>query len=147
MWEIEISNILIELTRASPPLTPSVLPSSPTAAHPFFLPGEKHTIIRVGSMTARLLGATSRRVSRVRNVIAGHTRLHHTKSELLDELVNRGLVDQITRWVTNNPILSADPQTFPPAPMRFASTCVRLKQYTVGSTPPATHSTSGTSFP
>ena len=64
-------------------------------------------------MRARLLGATLRHIFLTRNVIAGHTRrLHHTKSELLDELVNRGLVDQITRWVTNNPIFSADPQTF-----------------------------------
>ena len=98
-----------------------------------------------------MLRATSRRVprvSRVRNVIVVHTgRPHHTKSELLDELVNRGLVDQITRWVINNPISSADSKTFCQVPMRFASTCVHLKQYTVGLIPPATHSTSGTSFP
>ena len=99
-------------------------------------------------MRARLLGANSRCVSRVRNVIAGHTRrLHHTKSDLLDELVNRGLIDQITRWVANNPILSAYPQTFSQVPMRFASTYVHLKQYTVGLTPPARPSTSDTSFP
>jgi len=103
MWEIEISNISIEPRRVPARSIPSVLPPSPTATHPFFLRGQKHSTIRVGSTRACMLGTTSRRVSRVRNVIAGHTRrLHHTKSELLDELANRGLVDQITRWVTNN---------------------------------------------
>ena len=49
-------------------------------------------------MRACLLTVTSRGVYRVRNVIAGHMgRLHHTKSELLDELMSRGLVEQITR--------------------------------------------------
>jgi len=49
-------------------------------------------------MRAGLLRATSRCVSRVGGVIAGDMgRLHHTKSELLDELLSRGLIDQITR--------------------------------------------------
>ena len=49
-------------------------------------------------MGVHLLGTTSRHVYRPRNEIAGHMgRLHHTKSELLDELVKRGLIEQTTR--------------------------------------------------
>ena len=150
MWEIEISGILLfDRPRRVPAHSsfPFFRQVRRSHAHPFCPPAQKYPTVRVGNMRAHLLRATSRRVSRVRNVITGHTgRLHHTQSEVLDELVNRGLVDQITRWVTNDPILATDPQTFCPVPTRFASTCIRLKQYTVGSTPPATHSTSDTSF-
>ncbi|KAF9784313.1 hypothetical protein BJ322DRAFT_1064083 [Thelephora terrestris] len=49
-------------------------------------------------MRANWLRVTSFCGPRVRNMIASHMgRLHHTKSELLDELVNRGLIDRMTR--------------------------------------------------
>lgn len=55
---------------------------------------------RVGSMSV-----ISRCAPRVGNMITRRTeRLHHTKSELLDELVDRGLIDQITRLVTHSPV-------------------------------------------
>ena len=97
MWEIEISIFSIDLD-ACQPSHPPVLPPSPTVTHSFSNPGHIYPTVRVGNMRVQLLRITPRRVSPVGNVIAGRTgRLHHTKSGLLDELMGRGLVDQVTR--------------------------------------------------
>jgi hypothetical protein len=68
-------------------------------------------------MRVCLLRAISSHVPRVGIMTTGHTRrLHHTKSELLDELMDRGLVDKITRWVTDSPVFFCSASNLLPSP-------------------------------
>jgi hypothetical protein len=146
VWETAITGVLSRSGRQSPPPFPFLgqvrrsytrLPS----------PSNRQPITRVDVTRMRWSGATLRCVPRARNVISGYMRLHHTKSDLVDELLNRGLIDQVTRSVTSDFVSFAGLLTSNQVPTHSASNCVHLKRYTAGSIPRAAHSTWDTSFP
>ena len=101
MWEIDISGcFLIDMFKASSsysfPFFGQVRLSRSKPA--FFLLAHIYPTARAGNMRVCSLRALSRCAPRIDTIATRHSaRLHHTKSELLGELADRGLIDQITR--------------------------------------------------